>query len=189
MTDDDNLEHECHTCNKRTRSTVQNRICCYPEVLCIVLCCSTFKDNASGRILSSVDFPVENFKPNEHFGIHERTDDTSYDLVASVNHHPRPSNGGHYTAICRQHESGMWYEYDDDQVNIANFSKMCHGIRTVKMHLQRAATILFYIVSKPPTSVDTSNLSKIDGNEGSINSNENSHQSRFSDVAGDNNNI
>jgi hypothetical protein len=57
-TDDDNLEHECHTCNKRTRLMVRNCICCYPEVLCIVLCCSTFKDNTSGRILLSVDFPV-----------------------------------------------------------------------------------------------------------------------------------
>ncbi len=65
---------------------------------------------------------------------------------------------------------------------------MCHGLRTVKVHLQRAATILFYI-SKPPTLVDTSNLSGIDGNEGSINSNENSHRSRFSDNAHDDNNI
>jgi hypothetical protein len=39
-----------------------------------------------------VDFPVENFKPNEHFGIHEGTDDTTYNLIASVNHHPWPNN-------------------------------------------------------------------------------------------------
>ena len=37
--------------------------------------------------------------------------------------------------------------------------------------------------------VDTSNLSGIDENEGSINSNEISHRSRFSDNAHDNNNI
>jgi hypothetical protein len=65
---------------------------------------------------------------------------------------------------------------------------MCHGVRTVKVHLQRAATILFYI-SKPPTLVDTSNLSGTDGNEGSINSNENSHRLKFSDNAHDDNNI
>ena len=100
-TNDDNLERECHTCNERTQSTVWNFICCYPEVLCIVLCCNIFKDNTSSRILSSVDFPVENFKPNEHFGIHEGTDDTTYNLIALVNHHPRPNNQGHYTAICR----------------------------------------------------------------------------------------
>jgi hypothetical protein len=110
-------------------------------------------------------------------------------MPAYTSEQPRPNNGGHYTAIWRQHELGTWYEYDNDQVNIANFRKMCHGVCTVKMHLQRAATILFYIVSKPPTSVNTSNLSDIDGNEGSINSNENSHRSRFSDIAGDNNNI
>ncbi len=49
-TNDDNLERECHTCNERTRSTVQNCICHYPEVLCIVLCRNIFKDNTSSRI-------------------------------------------------------------------------------------------------------------------------------------------
>ncbi len=117
---------------------VQNCICRYPEILCIFLCRNSFKDDTKGKILSLVDFPVENFKPNEHLGINEATDDTAYDLVASVNHHTQPNNGGHYTAICQQHESGRWYEYDDDQVNMANFIKMCHGVLTVKM-------ILFYI--------------------------------------------
>jgi hypothetical protein len=142
-TNDDNLERECHTCNERRRSTVQNCICCYPEVLCTVLCRNIFKDNTSSRILSSVDFPVENFKPNEHFGIHEGTDDTTYYLIALVNHHPRPNNRGHYTAICWQHESGTWYEYDDDQENIANFSKMCHGICTLKSAKSCNNLILF----------------------------------------------
>jgi hypothetical protein len=111
--------------------------------LCIFLCPNSFKDGTEGKILLSVDFPVENFKPNEHLGINEATDDTTYDLVASVNHHTQPNIGGHYTAICQQHELGRWYRYDDDQVNMANFIKMCHRVPTVKMKYQRAATILF----------------------------------------------
>jgi uncharacterized UBP type Zn finger protein len=136
-----------------------------------------------------VDFPVENFKPNEHLGINEATDDMTYDLTASVNHHTQPNNGGHYTAICQQHESGRWYEYDDDQVNMANFIKMCHGVPTVKMKYQRAATILFYIKrSKPTSSSDTSNFSEIDEIDHSMNSHENSNRSRSSDNAKDDNN-
>jgi hypothetical protein len=144
-TNNDNLEHECQACNKTTRMIEQNRICCYPEILCIFLCRNKWKYDTVGRILSPVDFPVENFKPNEHFGINEGTDDTTYDLVASVNHYPQPNNGGHYTAICQQHELGRWYEYDDAQVKMANFIKMSHGIPKVKMQYQRSATILFYI--------------------------------------------
>jgi hypothetical protein len=76
-----------------------------PTILCIFLCRNSFKDGTEGKILSLVDFPVENFKPNEHLGINEATDNTTYDLVASVNHNTQPNNGGHYTAICQQHES------------------------------------------------------------------------------------
>jgi hypothetical protein len=102
--DDNNFERECQACNETTRMIVQNCICCYPEILCIFLCRNSFKDGTEGKILSLVDFPVENFKPNEHLGINEATDDMTYNLVASVNHHTQPNNGGHYTAICQQHE-------------------------------------------------------------------------------------
>ena len=94
-----NLECKCQACNEATRMIVQNCICCYPEILCIFLCRNSFKDGTEGKILLLVDFPVENFKPNEHLGINEATDDTTYYLVASVNHHPRPNNQGHYTVI------------------------------------------------------------------------------------------
>jgi hypothetical protein len=118
-----NFERECQACNETTRMIVQNRICCYPEILCIFLCCNSFKDGSKKKILLLVDFPVENFKPNEHLGINEATDNTTYDLVASVNHNTQPNNGGHYTAICQQHELGRWCKYDDNQVNMAILSK------------------------------------------------------------------
>ena len=52
--------------------------------------------------MSSVNFPVENFQPSMYLGMNDKNDDTTYDLIASVNHQRQPNGGGHYYAICRQ---------------------------------------------------------------------------------------
>ncbi len=58
----------------------------------------------------------------------------------------------------------------------------------VKVPLQRAASMLFY-VNKGPTYVNSNDLSGINGDENSTNSDERSLRSRFSDNDGDENNI
>jgi len=90
-----NLERKCEACIQRTQTVEKNRIACYPEILCIVLCRSITN---GGRILSSVNFPVENFQPSEY--LNDGHDDTTYDLIAAVNHQRQPNGGGHYYAIC-----------------------------------------------------------------------------------------
>jgi hypothetical protein len=100
---DSNLERECQACKKRTQTVEKNCIVRYPEILCIVLCRSIAK---KGRILSSVNFPVENFQPSTYLGMNDENDDTTYDLIVSVNHQIQPNSGGHYYAICRQNISG-----------------------------------------------------------------------------------
>ncbi len=58
------------------------------------------KHKNTSRIQSSVDYSVENFKPNESFGSNEGTDDVVYDLVvATINHQPTSKNQGHYSTI------------------------------------------------------------------------------------------
>jgi hypothetical protein len=73
-------------------------------------------------------------------------------------------------------------------VKVVNFTKIIQGICTVKVPLQRAASMLFY-VNKGPTSVDSNDLSGINGDENSTNSDERSLRLRFSDNDGDKNNI
>jgi hypothetical protein len=73
-------------------------------------------------------------------------------------------------------------------VKVANFTKIIQGVCTVKVPLQRAASMLFY-VNEGPTSVDSNDLSGINGDENSTNSDERSLRSRFSDNDGDKNNI
>ena len=91
--------------------------------------------------MSSVNFPVENFQPSEY--LNDGNDDTTYDLIASVNHHAKPNGGGHYYAICRQNILGQWYKYDDENVEAVKLTR-AKGIPTVLKTHQRAATILFY---------------------------------------------
>jgi hypothetical protein len=80
---------------------------------------------------------------------------------------------------------GLWYKYDDKNVEAANFTKG-KSIRTVKIEHQRAATILFYIKRSKSTS-SVSILSDTDEDEQSLH--ENSFQSRSSDNGNDNESI
>jgi hypothetical protein len=73
-------------------------------------------------------------------------------------------------------------------VKVANFTKIIQGVCTVKVPLQRAALMLFY-VNKGLTSVNSNDLSGINGDENSTNSDERSLRLRFSDNDGDKNNI
>jgi len=181
---DSNLERECQACMQRTRTVEKNRIASYPEILCIVLCRSITNE---GRIMSSVNFPVENFQPSEY--LNDGNDDTTYDLIASVNHHAKPNGGGHYYAICRQNILGQWYKYDDktvEAVMLIRAKGIRKGIRTVKIEHQRAATILFYKKRSKSTS-SVSILSDKDEDEQSLH--ENSFKSRFSDNGNDDESI
>ncbi len=131
-----------------------------------------------GKILSSVNFPVENIQPSDYLGVNDKNDDTTNDRIASVNHQIQPNGGGHYYVIYRQNILGQWYKYDDELVTVADFTKR-NKVRTVKIGYQRAETILFYIRrSKPPSSIEMSILSDNDEDKESMH--ENSLQSRYS---------
>jgi hypothetical protein len=80
---------------------------CYPRVLCIALSRGSYLENKHSKIQTAVDFPFENFKPNEHSQIQDDADDTTYNLVATINHRAHAHNRGHYTAICKKHYSSV----------------------------------------------------------------------------------
>jgi ubiquitin C-terminal hydrolase len=159
-------DYDCDVCKMKTQATVHNCVRCYPRVLCIALSRGSYLDNKHSIIQMSVDFPFENFKPNDHSQIQDRADDTTYDLVATINHHPG-NNQCHYTAICKQHDSGVWYDYNNAEVQRSNFSKIHRGVCKVKVDVQRAATLLFYI-RRQPIQVDTSIVSRVDDNNDAV---------------------
>ena len=140
-----NTEQHCERCNSTTQSVERHWISGHPDILCLCLCRGTM----DGKILSSVDFPVQNFIPNEILGINDGAEDAKYDLVASVNHHMKPNSSGHWTAICKEKVSGNWYEYNDERVTPVSFiNKRIRGVMTVKKQYQRLAAILFYVKNR-----------------------------------------
>jgi ubiquitin C-terminal hydrolase len=117
--------YNCGTCNRRTTATVRNHVRQYPKVLAIAL--SRGSDNDT-LIKSCVNYPFENFTPYTHSDHQDQDDtgDSTYDLVATINHTPQMrggNGGGHYTATCKQHNSGVWYDYADGTVRTSSFSK------------------------------------------------------------------
>ena len=176
-------DYNCRVCNQKTKATRTNSVHQYPKVLCIALSRASYGDKL---VRTSVDFPIVNFKPKDYSNVQENTDDVAYDLLATVCHIPR-TNGGHYIAICKQHHSGVWYSYNDDQVEKSDFTKLSKGgVSTAKVEFQRRATLLFYI-KKQSAQVDASLVAGDDGNDDvSTNSTPNSRTSRFSALANDN---
>jgi hypothetical protein len=175
-------DYNCRVCNKKTKATRTSSVDKYPKVLCIAL------SRASNRVplvTTSVDFPIVNFKPKDYSNVQENTDDVAYDLLATVCH-LRKTNGGHYFAICKQHHSGVWFNYDDDLVEKSDFTKLRKGVRQAKVDYQRQATLLFYI-RQQSAQVDAGLAAGDDGNDDvGTNSTPKSRTSKFSALANDN---
>jgi ubiquitin C-terminal hydrolase len=110
-----NIQRFCPTCEEETDMTQQYRIDNFPQILCIQL--ERGQYDKTGRNQSPVDFPVDNFQPHQYFEPNnESVNDIKYYLFAVVTHEGRHnSEGGHYTAICRQDVGGTWFQYDDDE--------------------------------------------------------------------------
>ena len=175
-------DYNCRVCNQKTKATRTNSVHQYPKVLCIALSRASYGDKL---VTTSVDFPIVNFKPKDYSNVQEKTDDVAYDLLATVCH-LRKTNGGHYFAICKQHHSGVWFNYDDDLVEKSDFTKIRKGVRQAKVDYQRQATLLFYI-RQQSAQVDAGLAAGDDGNDDvGTNSTPKSRTSKFSALANDN---
>lgn len=185
-------DYACSICNRRTRATARNRVRQYPRVLCIAISRGAYSENKTGLVQTLLNFPIDTFKPKSYSRFQEDADDIAnfpddvddniaYDLIAAINRYPDKKDGGHFTAICKQHCSGEWYSYDDRDVKRSKLSKSVKGVPTVRADFQRHAALLFYI-RQEPTQVDASIVTGVDGNDdGSTNSTRNSRTSKFSD--------
>ncbi len=182
---DNNIDDfDCFISNRKTKATIRNRVHRYPRVLCIAISCGSYNENQTDLVQTSVEFPIDTFKPKKYSLSQDflnDADDITYNLVATMYCYPNNRNdGGHFTAICKQHRSGMWYSYDDQDVKTSTFSKSVKGVPKAKKEFQQAAELLFYI-QKESTQVDASLVTGVDGNDhGSTYSTHNSRTSRFS---------
>ena len=126
-------EWMCGKCKKRVNATKRLSIYYLPRLL--IICIKRF--SGSGSYYSKngdlIDFPLENLDMEKY--ICENAPDknfSKYDLFA-VSQHYGGTDGGHYTAICKNVD-GKWYNYDDSQVTEASPSQV----------VSSAAYVLFY---------------------------------------------
>ena len=184
----------CGRCNRSTTATVHNRVRQYPRVLAIALS----RGSESGKLIKTgVDYPFEDFRPYTHSNYPDDEFETTYDLVATINHIPRNKkgkkkaqdgqNGGHYTATCKQHNSGVWYDYNDSEVTRSQFFKIDNGVRTAKASFRRNAVLLFYIRRGSPTQDDAGTLTSrpLGNDDSSTSSSDKSRASNHSNAQHD----
>jgi hypothetical protein len=194
----DYVDYDCGTCNRTTTATIRNHVRQYPKVLAVAI--SRGADNGT-VIETCVNYPIENFTPYTHseYQLQDDSGDATYDLVATINYvqnkkgekgrakHKKGKNGGgHYTATCKHHNSGVWYDYNDATVTRSRFIKTYRGVFTAKNNFQRSVALLFYIRREPPqenTGIMTG--SAVCNDDGSINSGAESRASHVSAVETD----
>jgi hypothetical protein len=142
----------CTNCNESEENAIRNcLITQYPKILYIVVKRASF-DGA--LVETKVNFPVEDFYPYKSSGqINNSNCDVRYDLVASIYRDSKTHDNGHFYAVCKDDSSGVWHEYDDDQVSLSYFQGNTKR-PTIKAEYQRNVDLLVYVQKNPPINQD-----------------------------------
>ena len=139
--DKDN-EWFCNKCKAHKQATKKMELFKLPEILILHL--KRFKTSRIGsigslyfpagstKINSFVEFPVETFDMKPF--CKKKDENGKYELIGVSNHFGE-MNGGHYTAYCKNHFTGTWFEFDDTGVS---------KCRDEKEMVSEAAYMLFY---------------------------------------------
>ena len=144
----------CTECNAREENAIRKcLITQYPKILYIVLKRASF---GGALVETKVNFPVEDFYPYKSSGqIDNSNCDVRYDLVASIYRDSTTHHNGHFYAVCKDDSSGVWHEYDDDQVSLSSFQGKTYTKRpTIKAEYQRNVDLLVYVQKNPQINQD-----------------------------------
>lgn len=114
-----------------------------PPVL--IFCLQRFKSHGTyfkDKLEDNVTFPLEGLDLKPYVISHEDTSgkkvDLTYDLVAVSNHYGSLAYG-HYTAYGKNHETGIWYDFNDSSVSQISPDE------TESTVVSSAAYVLYYI--------------------------------------------
>ena len=127
-------DYQCDCCNGR-KQRKSLTLLSVPPILCIVL---SHRKLNGGSIQLAVQFHVS--------GVNITEDDLQYNLLGTVHYRPRGPDHGHYTSIClsQRSQSRNWFNYNDLEVSISNFTSKKQSTRVLKGHT-KMVTILFYV--------------------------------------------
>lgn len=139
LNDSKNL-YECTKCKRRSEATQKLHLVHSPPVLIFHL--NRFKQNfltgRSEKNESFIDFPLTNLDMTEYYD--DKRVKLTYDLFGIVNH-TGGLRSGHYVAITRNPETGIFHRIDDK-----NISYYKDNSRAVNMY----AYLLFYVRNNLP---------------------------------------
>lgn len=144
----------CTNCNESEENAIRNCLVTqYPKILYIVVKRASFN---GALVETKVNFPVENFYPYKSSGqIDNSNCDVRYDLVASIYRNSTTHHNGHFYAVCKDDSSGVWHEYDDEEVSLSSFQGKTYTKRpTILAQYQRNVDLLVYVQKDPPINQD-----------------------------------
>ena len=108
-------EYECEACGP-PRKPAKKSMSIWKLPLVAVLSVKRFNNNGGKIMTPAMTVPaIVDFTPYFSADSPERLVANNYTLRGIVDHHGS-SMGGHYTAQCRNPETGDWYRYDDESV-------------------------------------------------------------------------
>ncbi|XP_033953402.1 ubiquitin carboxyl-terminal hydrolase 2a isoform X2 [Pseudochaenichthys georgianus] len=110
----------CYRCKARRRCTKKFTIQKFPKIL--VLHLKRFSEaRRTSKLSTFVNFPMKDLDLREFAS--ENCLNAVYNLYA-VSNHSGTTMGGHYTAYCRNPNSGEWYTFNDSRVTPMSSSQV-----------------------------------------------------------------
>ncbi|KAM3838126.1 ubiquitin carboxyl-terminal hydrolase 2-like, partial [Diretmus argenteus] len=111
----------CYRCKAKRRCTKKFTVQKFPKILVLHLKRSSEARNTRRQKTMFVNFPMEDLDLREFAS--ENSINAVYNLYA-VSNHSGTTMGGHYTAYCRNPNSGEWYTFNDSRVTPMSSSQV-----------------------------------------------------------------
>lgn len=133
----------CNVCKDHVQATKTIEIFKTPAVL--IFCLQRFKSHGiylKDKLEDKIDFPVHDLDMKPYVLYHKdaqgKDTEMLYDLFA-VSNHSGSLAFGHYTAYGKNHETGVWYDYNDSSVSLVSSTNDEREVVT------REAYVLYYV--------------------------------------------
>ncbi|KAG8433125.1 hypothetical protein GDO86_017424 [Hymenochirus boettgeri] len=149
----------CPHCKQLQQGSIKLSLWTLPDVLILHL--KRFRQDGDRRVKlqNMVRFPLTGLDMTPHvvkrsqsswslpshwspwrrpYGLGRDPEDFIYDLYAVCNHHGT-MQGGHYTAYCKNSVDGMWYCFDDSEVQHLPEDDVCKQTAYILFYQRRAA--------------------------------------------------
>jgi len=107
----------CSDCKAHKQARKKMDVWKLPQILIVHLKRFTYTSVYREKIDTFVDFPIEGLDMSRICANPDFADQALYDLYA-ISNHMGGMGGGHYTAYCKNLQTGKWWSHDDSRVSL-----------------------------------------------------------------------